>query len=307
MWYYYERSTPRQAKGGIKSQKGGFAERWWAKRWIAVLESFNLGARLGRGRTYARSGQVVSIDIDRGAVSAKVQGSRPKPYTVSIRVNTLSETDWRHVVDALSKQSILAAKLLAGEMPQDIEQVFEQAGLSLFPQRGGDLQTECSCPDWANPCKHVAAVYYLLAEEFDRDPFLIFTLRGMTRDEMLKLLSQTPAGVVSDESIAPETVEPMDREPVPLSTDPAAFWGAVPPQYTPGELRSPSAPASLVKRLGAFPFWRAQQSLLDALAPVYSQAAAVGLDILLGTTDQKPLERASPDDEGEIQTAGLTP
>lgn len=287
MWYEYERTTPRRVKGGIKSQSGRFGEHWWAKRWIAVLESFNLGARLGRGRTYARNGQVVSIDITKGAVIARVQGSRPKPYTVSIRIDTLSEASWRQVVEALSKEAILVAKLLAGEMPQDIEQVFDQVGSSLFPRRGGDLQTECSCPDWSNPCKHVAAVYYLLAEEFDRDPFLIFTLRGMTREELLKLLSETTESATSSaEPSAVGTAESIDKGTEPLSAEPTAFWGSGPLRYTPAEFTPPSAPAPLVKRLGAFPFWRGPQPLLDSVAPIYSRAAARGLDILLGKSDE---------------------
>ncbi|MGQ9677250.1 MAG: SWIM zinc finger family protein [Chloroflexota bacterium] len=289
MWYEYERTTPRRVKGGIKSQsqKGGFGEHWWAKRWIAVLESFNLGARLGRGRSYARSGQVVSIDITKGVVIARVQGSRPKPYKVSIRIETLSEASWRQVVEALSKEAILVAKLLAGEMPQDIEQVFDQVGSSLFPQRGGDLQTECSCPDWSNPCKHVAAVYYLLAEEFDRDPFLIFTLRGITREELLKLLLEAAEGATSSaEPSAVGTAGEIQDGAEPLSAEPAAFWGSSPPRYTPAEITPASAPAPLVKRLGAFPFWRGPQPLLDSVAPIYSRAAARGLDILLGKTEE---------------------
>src|SRR5438874_11790706 len=98
MWYrdYYPRSTPRAAKGGIKAQskRGGFGESWWARRWIAVLESFDIGARLGRGRSYARGGQVLSIDVGTGTVKAKVQGSRPKPYDVTIEVKTLTPEQW---------------------------------------------------------------------------------------------------------------------------------------------------------------------------------------------------------------------
>src|SRR5262249_29560519 len=177
MWYreFFPRSRPRAAKGGIKSQskRGAFGQSWWAKRWIAVLESFDIGARLGRGRSYARGGQVLSIDVAKGEVTARVQGSRPKPYDVTIEVKTLTAGEWDRLVLALSGQALFVAKLLAGEMPQDIEQVFTEAGLSLFPQKSRDLLTDCSCPDWSNPCKHVAAVYYLLGEEFDRDPFLL--------------------------------------------------------------------------------------------------------------------------------------
>src|SRR5712691_8924932 len=122
-WDFYPRfprSTPRAAKGGIKAQskRGQFGQSWWAKRWIAVLESFNIGARLGRGRSYARGGQVLSIDIDKGVVQSQVQGSRPQPYVITIEVKSLTPADWKKLTAALSRQALFAAKLLAGEMPQ---------------------------------------------------------------------------------------------------------------------------------------------------------------------------------------------
>src|SRR5262245_35383227 len=133
MWWrnnrFPPRSTPRPAKGGIKSQtKRGqeFGQSWWAKRWIQVLESFQLGARLGRGRSYARGGQVLSIDVETGRVKSRVQGSRPTPYNVTIEVKTLTPAEWNKVVQRLATQAVFAAKLLAGEMPQDIEDVFKQ-------------------------------------------------------------------------------------------------------------------------------------------------------------------------------------
>src|SRR5438874_12696749 len=102
MWYrdfYFKRSKPRAAKGGIKAQskRGQFGATWWGKRWVEVLESFDIGARLQRGRSYARGGQVLSIDIDKGEVTAKVQGSMPKPYAVSIELKELSAKDWAKV------------------------------------------------------------------------------------------------------------------------------------------------------------------------------------------------------------------
>ena len=183
---YFEPSRPREAKGGIKAQsgRGGFGRSWWARRWIEVLEGFDLGARLGRGRAYARRGQVLSIDVEKGAVTARVQGSRARPYRVEIKVSTLGRSDWKKLTTALSGRPIFAAKLLAGQMPDKIEDVFRDAGLSLFPDKGADLETDCSCPDWSNPCKHVAAVYLLLGEEFDRDPFLVFKLRERSEESL---------------------------------------------------------------------------------------------------------------------------
>src|SRR5438105_4218701 len=146
-WDYYEPSRPRSAKGGIKSQskRGDFGANWWAKRWIEVLNECGLGARLTRGRSYARSGQVLSIDISPGEVKAKVQGSRPRPYVVTINVPALMEAEWDRAVEALAGQALFAAQLLAGEMPREIEMAFAAAGLSLFPERMSELTTECSC------------------------------------------------------------------------------------------------------------------------------------------------------------------
>jgi uncharacterized Zn finger protein len=291
-WYhreFYPRSRPRAAKGGIKAQskRGQFGATWWAKRWIAVLESFNIGARLQRGRSYARGGQVLSVDVGNGSVKAKVQGSRPKPYEVAIQVKVLAAGDWEKLVQALAGQALFAAKLLAGEMPQDIEQVFKDAGLSLFPQKLGDLKTSCSCPDDSNPCKHIAAVYYLLGEEFDRDPFLLFRLRGLGREELVSRL-----GVAAPRS---ETAAEADQPAAtvvaaqPLTTEPGAFWsGGDLPDDLFGELEAPPVSAAWPKRLGNFPFWRGRERFLEALEPVYRQAARQGLATFLGERGARP-------------------
>jgi uncharacterized Zn finger protein len=275
---FFPRSRPRKARGGIKAQtkRGAFGQSWWAKRWIAVLESFNIGARLGRGRSYARQGQVLSINVDKGRVTASVQGSRPTPYNVSIELKTLTAADWKKLAAALSGQALFAAKLLAGELPQDIEEVFKGVKLSLFPGKLHDLKTRCSCPDDSNPCKHIAAVYYLLGEEFDRDPFLMLKLRGLTREELTALLGKPPAA-------AAPAGEAAEARPDPLPADPATFWkpGELPADLL-GDVTIPPVAAALPKRLGTFPFWRGGQRFLEALEPVYRQAAERGLDASLG-------------------------
>lgn len=284
---YYTPSRPREAKGGIKAQsrRGDFGESWWAKRWIGVLESFNIGARLGRGRSYARQGQVLSIHIDKGRVISKVQGSRPKPYNVRIEVKTLSDAEWKKLAESLARQAIFAAKLLAGEMPQNIEEAFQDVKLSLFPRRSDDLKTSCSCPDWSNPCKHIAAVYYLLGEEFDRDSFLIFKLRGIDREEFLGLLGDEKpgkgtAGVKKAATHQDEEEEPL---PEPLPSDPDNFWGAVGHQDDFfGEVRVPPVAAALPRRLGKFPLWRGQENFLDALEKIYGKASPIGMEVFLG-------------------------
>jgi uncharacterized Zn finger protein len=176
-------------------------------------------------------------------------------------------------------------------MPQDIEQVFQDLGLSLFPRKSADLVTECSCPDWSNPCKHVAAVYYLLGEEFDRDPFLLFRLRGLGRDKLLKRLSRATPSSAELSSEAEETTGPRESarsQAEPLPADPVAFWtsGTLPDDAF-GEVRLPPVSGAWLRRLGGFPFWRGEMRLQEALEPVYEAASVRGLQAFLG-------ERPSP-------------
>jgi uncharacterized Zn finger protein len=312
-WDYKDFRPTINAKGGIKAQtkRGGFGESWWAKRWIAVLESFDIGSRLGRGRAYARKGQVLSIDIAAGVVRAKVQGSSPTPYRVTIKVRPLPESDWKKLVAGLASQAIFAAKLLAGEMPQEIEEAFAAIGLSMFPEKLRDLETDCSCPDWSNPCKHVAAVYYLLGEEFDRDPFLIFKLRGMSREAFLGSLghlgrTKRAPGAARIKQTGIEKFAPIEKgvassarrskrakeaggtvtaasQSEPLAQDAASFWGdvALPEDFF-GAVSQPPVVAALPQRLGSFPFWRGARTFIEAIEQFYSQSSPRGLEVFIG-------------------------
>jgi uncharacterized Zn finger protein len=196
-----------KVSGGLRAQsvKGNIGESWWSRRFIAVLESFALGSRLARGRNYARKGQVLSLDISPGHVRSMVQGSRPRPYDVSISLSVVSPKTWSVIEAALAGQAIFAARLLAGDMPAEIEQVFAEARAPLFPTSAGQLRMACSCPDWSVPCKHLAATIYLLAEAFDADPFQILLWRGRGREELLANLSALRAG--------PSRAKPKKRAP----------------------------------------------------------------------------------------------
>jgi uncharacterized Zn finger protein len=304
---WYPPSRPRAAKGGIRaqSQRGAFAEHWWAKRWIGVLESFDIGARLQRGRSYARRGQVTSLELSPGLVEAQVQGSRPRPYAVSVKIRQLTPGEWRNAIDVIAGRAAYAARLLAGEMPQDIEQAFAAAGVALFPERSRELATACSCPDWSNPCKHVAAVYYLVGEEFDRDPFLLFRLRGLDRQQlMVRLGGGVPSPPAAPDSrrkpssrraarqpARPPAESPTDAEPTTdrgaLSADPARFWHS-PPLAGDffGAVEVPATEAALVRRLGRFPFWRGERGILECLEPMYARAARNGLDAFVTVPDE---------------------
>lgn len=294
-WRYYTPKPAREVKGGIKAQsrRGAFAASWWGQRWLKVLESFDIGARLNRGRTYARKGQVMHIEIEPGAVRAKVQGSRSHPYRVEVRFRPLSRAQWYQVTKVLEGRFISLARLLAGEMPEDIENVFESARLSLFPHRLRDLETDCSCPDWSNPCKHTAAVFYLLAEEFDRDPFLLFKLRGLAQEELFELLGYSPATTPALPELERIGVaEPAPEEPL---LEPAACWGGEElPGDLFGEVRLPEVTAALPKKLGIFPFWRGKAPFLEALEPFYLKAAPLGLAVFLGLTKAPAEEATAP-------------
>ena len=236
MWGWYRRNSsgPRPVKNGIKAkkQKGTIGETWWSKRFLDVLHTFEIGARLDRGRSYARKGQVISIDIEAGLVTAKVQGSRETPYKIKIKLKMLSKHEWEKVEEALVERAIFLASLLAGEMPKDIEEVFRGINLSLFPSRVSDLDTECSCPDWLNPCKHIAAVYYILAEQFDEDPFLLFTWRGRTKKELiekLRLLRGVNSEVETSSSPKVQSIlsSTLPQVPIPSLNDSLEnFWQA---------------------------------------------------------------------------------
>jgi len=292
-WRYYTPKRAREVKGGIKAQsrRGAFAASWWGQCWIKVLEGFDIGERLHRGRTYARKGQVMDIEIEKGAVRAMVQGSRSRPYEVEVRFRPFSRAQWYQVAKALGDRFISLARLLAGEMPEDIEEVFKIAKVNLFPYKLRDLETACSCPDWSNPCKHTAAVFYLLAEEFDRDPFLLFKLRGLTREELFELLGYSPAAAVPEPDRL-GVAEPVPEEPLWES---GAFWGREElPGDLLGEVHLPEVAAALPKRLGGFPFWRGKTPFLEALEPFYLKAAPVGLDVFSGLAKALAEEAPAP-------------
>lgn len=167
-----------------------------------------MGNRLQRGRTYARKGQVISLDIDAGRVAAQVQGSRARPYRVRIGLTAFGKAEWASLERELAGNAWYLARLLSGDMPEDIEEVFSGIGLSLFPADDRDLSRDCSCPDWEVPCKHLAAVFYLLAESFDEDPFSILAWRGREREDLLANLravrdSGVPAADRTEHSGAP--------------------------------------------------------------------------------------------------------
>ena len=278
---WYPPSRPRAVEGGLKARtaRGAIGATWWSRRFLEVLESFAMGSRLTRGRAYARKGQVISMEVTPGAVRAQVQGSRARPYRVAIGLAALTELVWAKAEIALSEQALPSAKLLAGEVPPELEQIFADAGAPLFPQHANDLHQQCSCPDWEVPCKHLAATFYLLAEAFDADPFLILRWRGRDRAQLLSRLR--------DLRSAEPVIESVDARPEPtafgtelalaglpnIGAEPDRFW--LPPPPLPARPPSLSVePDLLLRQLPVPSAVLGGNALVERLRPAYQRLAA---------------------------------
>lgn len=196
------------------------SREWWVEQWLALLDSYRFKKRLERARVYAREGNVLSIEFKDQKVFARVQGTDPEPYQVSIWLENFTDEEWQYVVETMSEKAIFSAKLLAGEMPTNIEKVFTANGLNLFPFKLDDVRSRCSCPDKANPCKHIGAVYYLLADRFGEDPFVLFQLRGRSKEQILEMLRQFRSRGAEEQENKEKTAS--SRSQYPLKID--EFW-----------------------------------------------------------------------------------
>jgi uncharacterized Zn finger protein len=278
-WQDYEPTTPRPVRDGLKAraQRGSFSQTWWGRRWIEALEGFGWDTRLARGRAYARRGQVVDLEVAPGQAKARVQGSQATPYRVQIRLAPLTDEQWQAAFAALAGEAAHAARLLAGELPEAIEPLFAAAGASLLPGQAKDLQMDCSCPDWAVPCKHVAALHYLLAEELDRDPFLLFTLRGKEREAVLAGLRQA-RGAPAEAAPTPEQEAAPEDATLPLE----GFWEPARPlvdwRVAPAP---PAVQGGVLRRLGPPDFAADPAALERYLAEVYARISERALDASL--------------------------
>jgi uncharacterized Zn finger protein len=264
---FFPTGKPKAVDGGLKarSQRGAIAQSWWSGRFIAVLEDMGLGGRLQRGRRYARTGQVIDMAVAAGLVSARVQGSRSEPYRVRISITAYDKAQWARLERALAEKAWYAAQLLSGELPDDLERVFTEAGLPLFPGSGKDLSMDCSCPDWGVPCKHVAAVCYLLAESFDEDPFRILAWRGREREDLLENLralrsSSTTIRAAGSGSRVAALADCLD----------AYFVAAAPvPAYLPSEL----PPDAVLRQVPPLSLDVRGIPVVDLLRPAYLRMA----------------------------------
>jgi uncharacterized Zn finger protein len=277
--YDFPKAAPKKPppERGIRMKKAGTT--WWGQRWIEALENVLRGdsGRLARGRTYARGGRTHDLVVKAGQVTAKVTGSRATPYKITIRLIALSDAAWGKAIAGLAKKAQFSAELLAGQMPQAIDEVFVEAGVSLFPNQRSDLQTACSCPDWGDPCKHVAATHYVLGEALDRDPFLLFELRGRTKDQVLDALRAARGGetTAKKSKSAPQPADAPALPTVKLGQLTAAEYDKprVPLPALSFSFEAPATHGAVLRQLGAPTAWASDTSPADVLAPLVRAAA----------------------------------
>jgi uncharacterized Zn finger protein len=269
-----------------------FSRTWWGQRFIEALEQFTDPARLGRGRSYASNGRILDYKLANGTVTARVRGSinpyfgvyKEPIYKTSITIKAISSTDWKKAIRHIASRADLVTKLLMNEMPDTIEDSFSGLDLHLLPHSERDFVTDCSCPDWANPCKHIAGVYYLLASALDRDPFLMFELRGLSRDDLHTELARSPLGQILSSALksddTPPTVEPVAsyytrpaKQPDAVAASHKEFWTGTKrlpaPQTTTSQA---SVPALLIKKQGDYPpFWHKDVSFISVMEQLYER------------------------------------
>ncbi|WP_433723909.1 SWIM zinc finger family protein [Actinoplanes sp. CA-051413] len=259
---WFDNTGPIRVDGGlaVRAKRGKIGEQWWSRRFVDILERTCDPGRLARGRAYARKGQVIDFELTPGRVAGRVQGSRPQPYEVTIAIPAYDEAQWTRVLAALGSQALYRAALLAGEIPHELVDLFDELELPLFPST---LEMNCSCPDWGTPCKHVSAVLYVLAEAFDDDPFLVLAWRGRGRDALLTALRGLPEPV--------ETIDPLAVEEVELQTRLTDFYT---PAISLSRLRERpgrvTVPPELLLRVLDAPQIRVRHiPLVDILRPAY--------------------------------------
>ncbi|MFF4551381.1 SWIM zinc finger family protein [Streptomyces sp. NPDC001406] len=203
-------------------RRGSFVSTWWGQAWVSALEECSLDSgRLTRGRTYARRGSVGEMTVVPGRISAPVQGSRPRPYRVSLAIPVLNDAEWDRLLDPVAGRAGHIAALLDHDMPTELVQDTLKAGVRLLPS-ANDLEPSCSCPDWGYPCKHGAALCYQVARLLDEDPFVLLLMRGRGEQQLLDELARRNAARAASKAAASASASvPSPRTPTAPTGTPA--------------------------------------------------------------------------------------
>ncbi|MDD3563746.1 MAG: SWIM zinc finger family protein [Candidatus Cloacimonetes bacterium] len=273
-YWYPPKMPPKQVKGGIKAQskRGSFATNWWSKLWVENFEVKTDSGRLTRARSYARSGQTKDLEIAVGLVKASVQGTAGKPYQIKVAITPYSKEKIEEIYQGLSSQPMLVAQMLNNNLPEEFDKLLKDLGLFLIPRYNKDMDVSCDCLDWGDPCKHSAAILYLITEEIDKNPFLLLKMLGIEKDKLLERLK--PTGIKEK----PARHTPIAEEP--LSADPDIFWGKTWERRM-DPIAPPQIPAAIIKRLGTLPFWRSDSDFMKLMEDSYAKASAELMSLLM--------------------------
>jgi len=275
------------------------SKTWWGQRLIDAVEASADQNRLSRGRSYLTNGRIQKLAVDStGVFNAQVRGSinaymgvhKEPLYLVSIELPVIGSDAWSEIIKTIAQRANLLAQLLMKELPAEIEACFESFSYQLVPQRYKELKTFCNCPDWGDPCKHIAGVIYQLAQRIDQDPFTLFELRGLPRQELFHQLSETHLGRTLVAEFKPESLNPVPLDsyytrPVcqPLNPDLRwrSFWQGQTSLPDLSDSVSSSVSGLVVKRQGDHPpFWSKSQSFLEVMEELYDRVKVKNKDIL---------------------------
>ncbi len=267
-----------------------FSRTWWGDRFIQALEEFTDDNRLKRGRSYASGGKVKSFKIQSNHINAQVKGSvnpyfgvyKEPTYKIDIEIKPIAQTKWKQAIEKLSSKASVVSRLLLNEVPENIEDTFSELGLNLLPYSREDFKTNCSCPDYANPCKHIAGVYYLVASQLDQNPFLLFELRGLSKIELQEKLAASPLGkALSSELNAQEIpienctsfYSKLEKKEVSHKPNPKEFWlGKKRLPQTIEVVSQSGVSAILIKKQGDYPpFWDKDNSFIETMEELYER------------------------------------
>ena len=209
-WYYPRKKAKKKAK--TSTQRVKFGQTWWGEQWLNALTNIDYDNRLPRGRAYAGNGSVLETKISVNSIKAKVEGSSPRPYSISITVPLFTQEQKANLVSGIKKNPFILFKLLNREMPQELHRLALDQRIKLFPSTWKDFIMDCSCPDWAVPCKHLAAVIYVISREIDANPFLVMQLHGL---DLMDELKAEETGITNHMEELIPSVEAMLVEKVP--------------------------------------------------------------------------------------------
>ncbi|MEY3248911.1 MAG: hypothetical protein RL742_954 [Bacteroidota bacterium] len=277
-WHYEKRRAPKAAPGATRKSYGS---TWWGKQWLQALTDIDNANRLPRGKTYANKGLAHDLELQGNTISAKVTGSTPRPYRVQITVPVFDQGIRKRLVQVVTDNPLFLSKLLNRELPPELNEACLSAGIHIFPRRWDDLKGSCSCPDWAVPCKHMAAVLYLVANEIDKNPFLVFDLHGF---DLVAALNEGGYTEAVGESV-PIIRLPQLQQALAAETAAAApeesCWAALDFSMLP-ECRD-----NLLRLLTDKPVFFPEGDFKKILASVYKHTA-VGSGRSTGTTQDLP-------------------